>query len=512
MMNDSKYRYILYVIVIVILSTIGIQTYWNYKNYLTSKQQLINDVQISLDNAVDAYYTNLAKRSTIGFSMESLDKEDFLENGKFDSILDAIDISRRNGFVGFDSIDPGLIKGVTVARGEKADSLLTSIQNSGKSFITKVPKSDDILSQELKENNPKEIKLLTSKVVISMSTDSLSLKGIDTLIQSELNRKQITIKYLVKYIDPGLSIAYYDSDNGYLNSIDSLRMNSYLQTSSKSSFLPKKSELILAFNNTSKDIFKRIISGLLISTVLVLAVICCLFYLLKIIKQQKQLAEVKNDLISNITHEFKTPIATIGVAIESIRDFKGIDDKNRINNYLNISSEQLGKLNTMVEKLLETATLVSESLQLNKETTNIVAVLKDLVDKHQMQTEAKIIHFSPSSQSVYANVDVFHFESAINNVLDNAIKYGGKNILVTEEQNSFAFTVSISDDGNTLTKTHKDNIFEKFYRVPKGNTHDVKGFGIGLYYTKKIIEKHGGMIYLDLNQNGTTFKITLPNE
>jgi len=113
---------------------------------------------------------------------------------------------------------------------------------------------------------------------------------------------------------------------------------------------------------------------------------------------------------------------------------------------------------------------------------------------------------------MYGNVDVFHFENAINNIIDNAIKYGGDSISVRLKQIKNTIEISISDTGNGLTKAHKDKLFEKFYRVPKGNRHDVKGFGIGLYYTKKIIEKHNGTIQLELNKNNTVFKITLPYE
>jgi len=234
-------------------------------------------------------------------------------------------------------------------------------------------------------------------------------------------------------------------------------------------------------------------------------------FILKIIKHQKQLAEVKNDLISNITHEFKTPIATISVALESIKNFNVIDDKEKTKTYLDMSNNQLSKLNVMVEKLLETASLDSDSLKLIKEECNITELLKSIIDKHQIQSNGKTIDIT-SSKEVIAKVDVFHFENAINNILDNAIKYGGEEINIRLNQNASAFTISISDNGNSLTKANKDRIFEKFYRVPKGNTHDVKGFGIGLYYAKKIIEKHNGSIQLDLKNNLTTFKISLPNE
>jgi two-component system phosphate regulon sensor histidine kinase PhoR len=108
-------------------------------------------------------------------------------------------------------------------------------------------------------------------------------------------------------------------------------------------------------------------------------------------------------------------------------------------------------------------------------------------------------------------IDVFHFENALNNIIDNAVKYGGEEISVTIEKKEGNVEIQISDSGNELTDEHKKYLFEKFYRVPKGNTHDVKGFGIGLYYAKQIIEKHGGTIDLHLNKL-TTFKIVLPND
>ena len=241
-----------------------------------------------------------------------------------------------------------------------------------------------------------------------------------------------------------------------------------------------------------------------------LAVISCLFYLLKIIRDQKQLAEVKNDLISNITHEFKTPISTIGVAIESIKNFDVINDKEKTKNYLDISTGQLSKLTLMVEKLLETATLDSESLNLNIEPLDVTNLIESIVKKHQFAT-TKEIRFKNPEKEILINADPFHFDNAINNILDNAVKYGGNKINITIEQTTSEVNISILDNGTSLSAANKSKIFEKFYRVPKGNTHDVKGFGIGLYYSKKIIEKHKGKLDLDLKKDSTIFKISIPN-
>jgi signal transduction histidine kinase len=504
-MNEKRYQWILYVIVFVILGTISIQVYWNYKNYLVNKQQLINDVQVSLDNVVDTYYATLAEKSSIGFIIESTSKKDiFEEEGIFDSLMNKINISKKD-FSNIDSIfvDANYNRGVKIFKGLKADSLLSSTHNNH-SFETPQKNSIEISKHFLSKNDSISIdnlKNLTSKVVVSIAQDSLDLKSLDTLLQKEFIRKKLNIDY-------GLSFKI--SNNNIINYKDSILQISNLNTVSKSPFLPKNSTLKIHFTNTTKIILKRILSGILISIILVLAVISCLFYLLKIIKHQKQLAEVKNDLISNITHEFKTPIATISVALESIKKFNVIEDKEKTKTYLDMSNNQLTKLNVMVEKLLETATLDSDSLILNKEPVNIADLLTSIIDKHQIQTETKTITFTPSDEEIIANVDVFHFENAINNVIDNAIKYGGEIISIYLKRQNNQINISISDNGNSLTKTNKNKIFEKFYRVPKGNTHDVRGFGIGLYYAKKIIKKHEGTIQLVLKDNLTTFKISIP--
>lgn len=507
-MNDVRYKWILYTIVIVILTTIGIQVYWNYKNYLNSKQQLINEVQISLDKAVDDYYANLAESTTLGFAFESSDSAHiFGKSIKLDSIIENYKASGHN----LDSLNANHLKRISLLRSPQKDSIL-EFNFKTKHSETNKPVLDIIGNLKPDSLNTVKFRTLTSKVVISLTNDSLSLKEIDSLIKIELLRKNLNIKYSLNYQDFKDSIRTHDGLKVFKFSKDSITEKHLLKTTSESTFLPSGSSLTIHFTNETQIILKRILGGILISFLLILAVISSLFYLLHIIKHQKQLAEVKNDLISNITHEFKTPIATISVALESIKDFKIIEDKEKTKKYLDLSNGQLTKLNVMVEKLLETATLDGDSLTFVKESINIVEILRTLVEKHQIQTEYKTIDFSSPSDSIMASVDVFHFENAINNILDNAIKYGGNEIMVIIQQIPKSFTVSISDNGNTITKANKDKIFEKFYRIPKGNTHDVKGFGIGLYYTKKIVEKHGGSIQLKLEKNLTTFKLSFPNE
>ena len=177
-----------------------------------------------------------------------------------------------------------------------------------------------------------------------------------------------------------------------------------------------------------------------------------------------------------------------------------------------MSAVQLKKLHQMVEKLLETATLDSEQLLLKKETIDVVEMTERLVNKHQMLANNKELVFSSNLKPIYLNIDVFHFENVISNLIDNAIKYGGNRVEININSILKSTEITIADDGNGIEKNQQEKIFDKFYRVPKGNTHDVKGFGIGLYYCKKIIDKHAGNITLNSDKKQTIFKITMPNE
>ena len=154
----------------------------------------------------------------------------------------------------------------------------------------------------------------------------------------------------------------------------------------------------------------------------------------------------------------------------------------------------------------------SEQLLLKKETIDVVAITERLVRKYILLANHKELLFSSNLKPIYCQVDVFHFENVISNLIDNAVKYGGNQIDININSILKSTEITIADDGPGIEKNQQEKIFDKFYRVPRGNTHDVKGFGIGLYYCKKIIEKHMGTIGLSSDKKQTIFKITIPNE
>jgi two-component system phosphate regulon sensor histidine kinase PhoR len=232
--------------------------------------------------------------------------------------------------------------------------------------------------------------------------------------------------------------------------------------------------------------------------------------LLKTIYKQKQLAEVKTDLVNNITHEFKTPIATISTVLEAMKNFNVLDDKEKSTKYLDIANLQIEKLSQMIEKILETATLNHNDLQLQKTPADVSEIIVHVIEKYKLITTTKTITFNNNSQKNIVNLDVFHFENALGNIIDNAIKYGGDTIKIELNSNKNTIEILISDNGNGIPKTEKDKVFEQFYRIPTGNTHTIKGYGIGLFYTKNIIEKHGGKIQIVYDKNNhTILKIEL---
>jgi len=490
-MDKKNYKWVVYFISATIITTIAVQLYWNYREYQINKQNLISKVQLSLDNSVEAYFANLTKSGIITFtSLDSISSKK-----KIDTII--VKTSSRRGFR------------------KKIDSALQNIAKleNQKPLLIKRPRSSQYPFFTANRAFPKNIDSLIHKVFISISRDTLDLKKLDSYLIEEFKRNKIKVTYALKY---SYRNRYYHRDSTVENTRNYNLENfpeKYLKTVSKSTFLPHRSKLELLFTNETAILLRDSLSSILLSLVLSISIIVSLIYLLKTIYKQKQLAEVKNDLINNITHEFKTPIATISAALEAMKNFNVLNDKAKSEKYISIAQSQTKKLTTMVEKILETAVLNHEELIIDKQATNIAKIIEQVIEKYKIINQETTFDFKKSIEKTMLNVDTFHFENALGNIIDNAIKYGGKIITIELTSTKSNSIILIKDNGSGIHKTQKDKVFEQFYRIPKGNTHNVKGFGIGLYYTKKIIEKHGGNISIIYDKNKCTlFKIELPNE
>ena len=544
-MNTQKYQWLFYLITATIIATIGVQFYWNYKNYEENKRQVTNEIQLSLDNAVEEYYSSLAKSDFLTIidnnsnsvaifkNPLNLIKEKSYKSKSIGNIINKIKpnnsekekprASINNLKFTFDEnlskekIDSMMIsaKDFVIEFNSNLDSLnnkkkdsvevLNQITDKKKGFNLNSDGANKVIKYFRGKKAADSLKLIKNlkPIFISFLDQSVEYKKIDSLIEIQLQKKGIELT---------TSFHHLKNDTLFHQTKDSLLATEKKYLRSKSTFVKDNEAFKLVYNNPSIAALKRSSFGIFLSLLLSLAVISSLFYLLKIINQQKELAAIKNDLISNITHEFKTPIATISAAIEAIKNFNVLEDPEKTSKYLSMSSIQINKLHQMVEKLLETAMLDSEQLVLKKETVDIVDIAEKVVSKYQILAHKKELSFSKTLQPCYANIDVFHFENVISNLIDNAVKYGGNQIEININLVLKAIEITVVDDGKGIEKNQKEKIFDKFYRVPKGNTHDVKGFGIGLYYCKKIIEKHEGFIGLTSDKSKTIFKITIPNE
>jgi two-component system phosphate regulon sensor histidine kinase PhoR len=345
------------------------------------------------------------------------------------------------------------------------------------------------------------IERFTSKIIFSIIRDTLDLPKLTQHLESEFERSGIALDYRLHFTE-------LNSDSLARDSIAKEIVLPY-KVGSRSTFLPAGKSLDLYYDTSYLTLFKRGLVEVL-SSVLFLGILAfAFFYLYQTIKSQKEIAEIKQDLIANITHEFKTPIATTLTAIEGIQQFNPSKDPEKTSRYLDISKVQLQKLDQMVEKLLETAALDSDQLVLKKEGIDPAPVLTQLVQKFQTLAPEKEFNLLLPPSCSPIEVDPFHFEQVISNLLDNAVKYGGDRIQLRLAQ-STATQIQVEDNGGNLNPEQAKHIFEQFYRVPKGNLHDVKGFGIGLYYVKKIMEKHGGSVSLQTSKNSTQFTTDWP--
>ncbi|MDH7446679.1 sensor histidine kinase [Aquimarina sp. 2201CG14-23] len=261
-------------------------------------------------------------------------------------------------------------------------------------------------------------------------------------------------------------------------------------------------------------VFSQMSTIFIVSVLLLLFVVSLLFYSIRNLIRQKKLADIKTDFINNITHELKTPLATLGIASKSLRKTEIQNTPDAFSNTLDILDRQNTRLQKLVDQVV-TNSLGSEEIVLKKEKilddTYFQNVLKDF--ELSVQDKNVSIISKIEFREVYLSIDKFMFTTALLNVLDNAVKYGKEKVelifrtYLKEDQ----YEISIHDNGIGIHEKEQRKIFEKFYRISKGDVHDVKGLGLGLFYTSQIVKAHQGTVTLESKPDlGTTFTITLP--
>ena len=273
--------------------------------------------------------------------------------------------------------------------------------------------------------------------------------------------------------------------------------------------------LHLYIKEESNFIIRKIgwyIAGSILFTIIIISA----FYLtVRTMFNQKKLSEIKSDFINNMTHELKTPLATISLAIDALTNEKVIHDTDKIRYYSKMIKDENKRMNKQVEKILQSARIEKQDIKLNLQELDAHEIINKVADSVNLQILDKngklYVHNNAEHYKIHA--DEVHFSNVVFNLLDNAIKYSNQSLVIeiNSKNDANMFVLQVKDNGIGMNKETQSRVFEKFYRAHTGNLHNVKGFGLGLSYVKAIVEAHGGKVKVEsVLGKGSTFSAYFP--
>jgi two-component system, OmpR family, phosphate regulon sensor histidine kinase PhoR len=305
--------------------------------------------------------------------------------------------------------------------------------------------------------------------------------------------------------------------NLYLDTINNLNHVYPLQPPSGSTYenLVNEELLNIIVPNQKRIIWKEMFWFVMGAIIFTLIITTAFFITIRTLLKQKKLSEIKSDFINNMTHEFKTPLATISLAVDALKNDKVKGNEEKTNYFTNIIKEENKRMNKQVETILQAALLDKQEVQLNLKKLPAHDLITGALNNITLQVEEKQgkleVNFNAEKDMILA--DDVHFTNLINNLLDNAVKYSKENLAIklTTENSGNQLKIKIEDNGIGMNKETVNRIFEKFYRAHTGNVHNVKGFGLGLSYVKTMVEAHHGTIKADsILGKGSIFVIMVP--
>lgn len=346
--------------------------------------------------------------------------------------------------------------------------------------------------------------------------DRINYQILDSLLRYEIKMKGIEIpfEYGINSLENPSYLHYASSMKykmtGLKNDKDTYSVNLFPNDYSNS-----ENYLRVYFPNQDRYIIRNIWMMYATSLLLILVVLGCFYVAVSTIVKQKQLADIKNDFINNMTHEFKTPISTISLATQMLGDEAVTASPSMFKRYLGIIRDENKRLGSQVEKVLQTAQMERGEVQLKLGTVNVHHIIEQVLENISPQIELRqgIIDMYLQAENPEIQADEVHLTNIIFNLLDNANKYSPEKpiIKIATEDTDKGLSIKVTDKGIGMTKESIKQIFEKFYRVPTGNVHNVKGFGLGLSYVKKMVEEHHGKINVQSKLGeGSEFEVVLP--
>ena len=530
-MNRRFLNFIITLVILTLITLVGIQFFW-IRNAIAVRETLF---ERSVSDAV----------STAVYKLEKLELTNqlakFQKGASIYSSIDSLNKSfyaQQHPVIGVDSID----------HGDDNKSLFDSNMAHNKQDINNPDSSTGVKTRDNEgKTKPDEQNIITSPKSIKPVKPALSRKNVEELvkqstllsevfldlfksrypeqIENRLNSKLLDSLLTNEFRNRGINTLFefgiwstedkkmiIERTGNYSLDLKTkgYRYNLYPNTSSANT-----NYLMIFFPNQTKYVLLKLSWMLSASIILIVLLFFSFSYTIATILRQKKLSVMKNDFINNMTHEFKTPISTISLACEALSDKEFQKSEELTSSYINIVSEENKRLGQMAEKILQSAIIEKGELKPRTDRIDIHKVISDVIRNIGIQVEIRDGSLTSNLKAVESVLlgDKVHLTNIIYNLLDNANKYTPRKpqIVVTTENIKGGIVITIEDNGIGISKTHQKKIFEKLYRVPTGDIHDVKGFGLGLSYVKFMVEKHGGKINVESDLGkGTKFKIFLP--
>jgi two-component system phosphate regulon sensor histidine kinase PhoR len=354
------------------------------------------------------------------------------------------------------------------------------------------------------------VKQISSNYFIALINDTVHPYLLETLLKNEFTLRNLNIdfEYVIYdcFTDSVVFGDYISLDSEDKNQLQSKSFNIVWDRDGHyfGVYFPSKRSYII--NEMGIWVF---------SSSIILIIIIFFAYTINVILKQKRLSEIKNDFINNITHEFKTPISTISLSSEVLLQPNIIIEPERLKNYAQIIKDENNRLKNQVDKVLQLATLEIDKLKLENELIDLHEIINETVKSFDLIIEnrqGKIITMLGAKKSQIVG-DRVHISNILFNLIDNAIKYSPEHpkIEISTDNYFSGIEITVKDNGIGISKESQKHVFEKFYRVPTGNVHNVKGFGLGLNYVKTIVTAYNGKIKVSSKENeGSTFIVKLP--
>jgi two-component system, OmpR family, phosphate regulon sensor histidine kinase PhoR len=274
-------------------------------------------------------------------------------------------------------------------------------------------------------------------------------------------------------------------------------------------------QLIVIIPNYEDQVWASLRWIIIVAAIFMMIIIAAFYVTVRSLLNQKKLSEIKSDFINNMTHEFKTPLATISLAVDAIRNEKVRNNPEKMDYFSGIIKEENVRMNKHVETILQAALMEKQELELRREETHLHEMLDQVLENYQLQLQYKNGHVTKlyNAKNDLAAVDPVHFGNLLSNLVDNAIKYSKETIelKISTHSTNKQLIIRIEDNGIGMSKETVKRVFEKFYRAHTGNLHNVKGFGLGMSYVKTVIDAHKGKIRVESTVGkGSIFTIEIP--